>query len=50
MKFNDPFLLNLLLAQQVLHNTDPANQGGGGGGSDPAAAFQRLLDQHKQED
>ena len=49
MKFNDPFLLNLLLAQQVLHNTDPANQGGGGGGSDPAAAFQRLLDQHKQD-
>lgn len=38
------FLLgNLIMAQMLLHNTDPDNPGGGGGGSDPAAAFQNAL-------
>lgn len=43
-------LKNLIMAQMMLHNVDPnAGGGGGGGGNDPAAGFQRLLDQHKQD-
>jgi hypothetical protein len=41
-------LRSLLMAQMLLHNTDP-NAGGGGGGQDPATAFQRLLEQNKQD-
>lgn len=44
---NKHWLRNLLMAQMLLHNTDP--NAGGGGGQDPAAAFQRLLDQHKND-
>jgi hypothetical protein len=43
------FLRNLIMVQMLLHNTDPGNPGGGGGGQDPAAAFQRLLDQNKND-
>lgn len=42
-------LRNLVMAQMLLHNTDPNNPGGGGGGQDPAAAFQRLLEQNKND-
>jgi len=36
-------LRNLVMAQMLLHNTDPNVGGGGGGGQDPAAAFQNAL-------
>jgi hypothetical protein len=49
MKRYQLMLLNLIMAQKVLYNTDPAAGGGGGGGNDPAAAFQRLLEQHKND-
>jgi hypothetical protein len=49
MKRYQIFLRNLIMAQMVLHNTDPGNPGGGAGGQDPASAFQRLLDQNKND-
>jgi hypothetical protein len=49
MKRRQVSLKNLIMAQMLLHNTDPGAGGGGSGGQDPAAAFQRLLDQHKND-
>lgn len=49
MKRYQFLLRNLVMAQMLLHNTDPNAGGGGGGGQDPASAFQNLLNQHKND-